>query len=168
MRLFGSSDGPHMSHFHFVHRGDEVNGWWEVRNCEGLKWRVLRSGRRFAESAEIGADSSQTLVAEGDLTHFSDAGAGLGECFYTVFSQGDGRGWERQAAVRINVHEHLFWHHPDAEKAIMNEADLDLNPPATTWTPGSPIHQRGDEFVPLPMTVHQNQEGVAEWLQAER
>ena len=85
MRLFGSTDGPHMAHFHCAHSGDEVNGWWEVRNCEGLKWRVLRSGQRFAESAEIGADSSQTLIVEGDVTHFSDAVAGLGKCFYTVF-----------------------------------------------------------------------------------
>ena len=139
MRLFGSSDGPHIAHFHCTHSGDEVNGWWEVRNCEGLKWRVLRSGQRFAESAETSADSSQTLVVEGDVTHFRDAVAGLGKCFYTVFSQEDGKGWERQAAVKINIHEHLLGHHPDAENASSIEVDREMNPVFDTGSVSHPI-----------------------------
>ena len=166
MRLFGDSDGPHMAHFHCVHSGDEVNGWWEVRNCEGLRWRVLRSGERFAQKADVGADNSQVLVVEGDLTHFSDAVSGLGRCFYTVFSQEDGKDWERQAAVKINAREHLFWHRAEAEEAIKKQDDLDSNPPATTWNPGSPIRLRGDEFEPIPLTSHSD--GVAEWLEVDR
>jgi hypothetical protein len=163
MHLFGRSGGPHMAHFHCVHSGDEVNGWWEVRDCEGLKWRVLRSGQRFAESAATSADSSQTLVVEGDATHFSDAVTGLGRCFYTVFSQEDGKGWERQVAVRINVHEHLLWHHPDAENAVDIEVDREVNPLP------NPLG-----FQPVPSAAVSTalrstirQDGVAEWLHAE-
>jgi hypothetical protein len=162
MRLFGSGDGPHMAHFHCTHSGDQVNAWWEVRNCEGLRWRVLRSGERFAQHADVTADCSQTLVVEGDLTHFSDAVAGLGTCFYTVFSQEDGKGWERQVAVKVNAREHLFWHHPETEAAIMKQTDLGSNPPTTTW--GSVVRRRGDEFMPIPLTPHQG--GADEWLEA--
>ena len=139
MHLFGDSSGPHMTHFHCSHNGDEVNGWWEVRNCEGLKWRVLRSGQRFAESAETSADSSQKLVVEGDVTHFRDAVAGLGKCFYTVFSQKDGKGWERQAAVKISIHEHRLWHHPDAENASNIEVDREMNPVFDTGSVSHPM-----------------------------
>ena len=150
-----------MAHFHCTHSGDEVNGWWEVRNCEGLKWRVLRSGQRFAESAETSADSSQTLVVEGDVTHFRDAVAGLGKCFYTVFSQEDGKGWERQAAVKINIHEHLLGHHPDAEKAVEGAVDMHSNPVAPwIWYDRSGLSSALDGTI--------RQEGVDEWLQAER
>jgi hypothetical protein len=163
MRLFGSTNGPHMAHFHCVHSGDEVNSWWEVRNCEGLKWRVLRSDERFAENADVGADRSQTLIAEGDVTHFSDAVAGLGRCFYTVFSQEDGKGWERQAAVKINAHEHLIWHHPDAGNAVNIEVDKEMNPlPNPLGFPGVPGFA---VYKALRSTIQQD--GVAEWLHAE-
>ncbi len=163
MRLFGSSDGPHMAHFHCVHSGDEVNAWWEVRNCEGLKWRVLRSDKQFAESADIGPRSAQTLVVEGDISHFSDAVAGLGKCFYTVFSQEAGHGWERQAAVKVNAHEHLLWHHPDVEKAFMGAVDMQFN----TVAPGLMGNVAASGLSsPLDATVRQD--GIAQWLQAER
>ena len=161
MRLFGSSDGPHMAHFHCVHRGDEVEGRWEVRNCEGLKWRVLRLGERFAESAEIGSDSSQTLVVEGDATHFRDAVPGLGKCFYTVFSQEDGKDWERQAAIKISAREHLFWHHPDAGKLIGSVADSDLNPVSNPRSP-FPLPAIG-----MALDAASKQKGVAQWLHCE-
>ncbi len=161
MRLFGGGEGPHMAHFHCAHSGDEVKGWWEVRNCERLQWRVLRSGERFADSADT-RDGSQTLVVEGDVTHFSDPVAGRGTCYYTVFSQEDGKGWERQAAVKINAREHLFWHHPDAERQIAAVADNELNPQADPWR--LPLSS-GKYSEAIYATVRS--EGVAEWLHAE-
>ncbi len=167
MWLFGGSDGPHMTHFHCVRHDDRVDSWWEVRNCKGLKWRVLRSSEHFAQSAEVSADGSQKLVCEGDVTHFSDPAPDVGKCFYTVFSRVDCTRWERQAAVKVNARQHLSWHHPDVAQEAMSRVDLEANPQATTWGPGSVVRRHGTEFTSLPLTVHRDHGHLDEWLEVE-
>lgn len=104
----------------------------------------------------------RTLIVEGDVTHFNDPVTGLGECFYTIFSREDGHAWERQAAVKINAHEHFFWHHPDAERAFEGAVDMHANPIAP-W-----IWNVSRDALSSALDGTIQQEGVNEWLQAER
>ena len=72
MRLFGNSSGPHLAHFHATCEGDQAELRWEVRDADEVRWRVLRSEREFADSADGIVGSGQEIVMDGTDTSLSD------------------------------------------------------------------------------------------------
>jgi hypothetical protein len=112
MHLFGDSCGAYLAHFKARREPDHVDLDWEVRNAVGLRWRVLRSAREFAETAEPLPDG-QTLIAEGEVSGVRDPDVVEGRpYFYTVFVQDPEGVWCRQVTVKLARGEHLRWLHP--------------------------------------------------------
>lgn len=103
-----------LTHFEAHREAKYAELTWDVRSTTALRWRVLRSERDFAESADALSGGDQILVSESTAPGArDDAVAARTTYFYTVFSQ-DARGaWERLAMVTLGNGDHLHWHHPD-------------------------------------------------------
>ena len=113
MHLFGDSDSPHLAHFQARREADFVELGWDVRNATELRWRVLRSEREFASTADAPAGSDQTVVMEGTDTYVMDDQVVKGTTyFYTVFAQDEQGVWHRQVATRLAHGDRLRWLHP--------------------------------------------------------
>jgi hypothetical protein len=126
MHLFGSHTGPHLAHFHVWHRGGSIELDWEVRNSPPLRWRVLRSERDFASSADPAAEEGQVLLMEGAETHVTDQDLVRGtHYFYTVFAQEGPGDWHRQVHAKVAPKAKLSWHHADLKMRTKGEADSD-------------------------------------------
>ena len=126
MHLFGSDTGPHLAHFHVWHRGGLIELEWEVRNSPPLRWRVLRSERDFAASADLAAEDGQVLLMEGAETHVTDQDVVRGtHYFYTVFAQDESGSWQRQVHAKVAPKAKLSWHHSDLKTVTKDEADAD-------------------------------------------
>jgi hypothetical protein len=113
MHLFGDSSGPHLAHFHAHRERDHVELEWELRNAPLMQWRVLRSEREFAETADALPGSGQTVVMKGTQTHATDDQAAEGTpYFYSVFAEDEAGVWQLQVKVKLEQHDHhLHWHH---------------------------------------------------------
>jgi hypothetical protein len=136
MHLFGDTSGPHLAHFHAWHKGDWVELDWELRDSPPLTWRILRSNRGFAESADPAGGNGQVLVSEGTQTHVADDGLqGHGHVFYTVFAQDERGAWHRQAEARLKVHDAFGWLHPHAQDVYLAERSLATHPPVYGASP---------------------------------
>lgn len=123
MHLFGDASGPHMAHFHVEHHKGCVELEWEVRNVDTILWRVLRSERGFADTAEPPGTSGQVRVSEGQDTYLRDEGLDPHRhYYYTVFSQEPDGSWQRQVEAKARAHEGLDWLHPEADEKFA--ADL--------------------------------------------
>jgi hypothetical protein len=126
MHLFGSNTGPHLAHFHVWHRGGSIELEWEVRNSPPLRWRVLRSERDFASSADPAAEEGQLLLMEGAETHVIDQDVVAGtHYFYTVFAQDESGSWHRQVHAKVAPKAKLSWHHEDLKTVTKDETDAD-------------------------------------------
>jgi hypothetical protein len=141
MHLFGDRSGPHLTHFHARREGRRAFLQWEVGNAADMHWRVLRSETDFAEQAETGPSSGQTLVMEGTQTHATDETLDQASTyFYTVFAADEHGAWHRQVKVRLRPHHHhLRWHYdnaadqaPRARDALVLEVTESGAPP---WHP---------------------------------
>jgi hypothetical protein len=87
---------------------------WDLRSEPALRWRVLRSEREFAETADALVGGDQTLVSESTEPGAHDDAVAAGTTyFYTVFSQDERGAWQRQVMVTLGNGDHLRWHHPD-------------------------------------------------------
>ncbi len=118
MRLFGDRNEPRLEHFEASREHGDVVLRWDVRDAPALRWRVLRSERDFAETADALPGSGQTLVSESaNCGARDDQIPGKATCFYTVFAQ-DGQGlWHRQVKVKIDHGDRLRWRSPKFEMA---------------------------------------------------
>jgi hypothetical protein len=115
MHLFGDSSGPHLAHFRAHRERDHVQLEWEVRNAPAMRWRILRSERDFASTADVLPSGDQILVMEGTDTHMADEMLeGKRSYFYTVFAQDEQAAWHLQVKARLEQHGHLLWHHGEA------------------------------------------------------
>jgi hypothetical protein len=124
MHLFGDASGPHIAYFHAHREGDHVQLEWEVRNAPARRWRVLRSEREFAETADALPGSGQTVVLEGTDTHLTDDPLVKGmPYFYSVFAQDAQAMWHRQVKVKLARHDRLRWHHPSAAAQAGHPSD---------------------------------------------
>lgn len=127
MHLFGDTTTPHLWHVHVFHEGDRVTLDWEVRQAPELQWRILRSEQGYAASAEPPGDNQQILVSETADTHVSDPGDGR-IAYYTLFAQDQTGAWQRQIETRVRPHDRLSWFHPDTDRQVAADADLQHNP----------------------------------------
>ena len=115
MHLFGDSSGPHLAHFRAHRERDRVQLEWEVRNAPAMRWRILRSERDFASTADVLPGGDQILVMEGTDTHMADETLeGKRPYFYTVFAQDEQEAWHLQVKTKLEQHEHLLWHRGEA------------------------------------------------------
>ena len=121
-----------MAHFHVRHDEGRVELDWEVRNAESIRWRVLRSGKGFAESADALPGSGQVLVSESEDTYLTDDGLDPETLyFYTVFSLEQDGTWQRQVEAKVKPGSALSWFHPQAREPT----DADLGAAARPITP---------------------------------
>ena len=113
MHLFGDKDSPHLTHFQAWREASFVELSWGVRNAPALRWRVLRSEREFASSADALPDSGQTVVMEGSDPYVKDDKIVEGTAyFYTVFSQDVHGVWDCQVTTRLAHEDRFRWLHP--------------------------------------------------------
>jgi hypothetical protein len=113
MHLFGDVDSPHLTHFQARREAGFVELGWDVRNATELRWRVLRSEREFASTADALPDSGQTVLMEGTDTYVMDDQVVKGTpYFYTVFAQDERGVWHRQVATRVAHGDRFRWLHP--------------------------------------------------------
>ena len=66
MRLFGNTHEPHLTHCEVEHLNGIDVLVWDVKNAPALDWRVLRSERAFADTADALTGSGQILVPESE------------------------------------------------------------------------------------------------------
>ena len=112
MHLFGDSDSPHLTHFQARREAGFVELGWEVRNAPELRWRVLRSEREFASTADALPGSGQTVVMEGAETFVMDDQVVKGTAyFYTVFARDENGVWHHQVKARLAHGDLLRWLH---------------------------------------------------------
>lgn len=130
MHLFGDRGGPHLTHFRARREGDHVELGWDVRNAPAsLRWRILRSERDFASSADALPGGGQTVVMEGTETYLMDDQVAEGTpYFYTVFAQDDQGVWHQQVKTKLAHGDRLRWLHPSyeewpAEALVAGEGD---------------------------------------------
>jgi hypothetical protein len=123
MHLFGDSRGPHLAHFQARREPGFVELGWEVRNAPALRWRVLRSEREFAATADALVGSGQAVVMEGTDTYLMDDQIAEGTIyFYTVFTRGEAGAWHLQVKTRVAHGDRLRWLHPSLKRPA-DEAD---------------------------------------------
>jgi len=80
-----------------------------------MRWRVPRSERDFASTADVLPGGDQILVMEGTDTHMADEMLeGKRSYFYTVFAQDEQGAWHLRVKTKLEQHEHLLWHHGEA------------------------------------------------------
>jgi hypothetical protein len=102
-----------LTHFEARREAKYAELAWDVHGGTALRWRVVRSERDFAESADALVRDDQTLVSESTEPGARDDGVAAGTTyFYTVFSQDERGAWERQVMVTLGDGDHLHWHHP--------------------------------------------------------
>jgi hypothetical protein len=107
------------------HHGGHIELDWEVRNADSVRWRVLRSERGFSDSAEPPGGNGQTLVNESSDAFLADGGLdSRAHYFYTVFSQEQDGGWQRQVEAKVQPRDVLSWFHPQAQEIVDAEASL--------------------------------------------
>jgi hypothetical protein len=129
MQLFGDASGAYMAHFRSWHENGRIELDWEVRNADSIRWRVLRSERGFAESAEPPGTDGQVLVSESAATFLCDVGLDPGKrYFYTVFSQEPDGGWRKQVEVKLRPHDRLSWFHPHGHDIVDAKGSLTTTP----------------------------------------
>ena len=154
MQLFGDSSGQHMAHFEGRREAGFVELGWEIRNGPVLRWRVLRSEREFAATAEA-LEGDQTVVMEDTDTYLMDDQVVEGTpYFYTVLAQDEQGVWHRQVETRLAHGDRLRWLNPslkrwtdDAAAGYRPAGDLSGEPdrtllltsnPPVTWSGGRP------------------------------
>ena len=125
MHLFGDSSGPHLVHFHATCEGDQAELRWEVRDADEVRWRVLRSEREFASSADGMAGSGQTIVMDGTDTNLSDRVVEGTTYYYAVFAQEKRGAWHRLVKVKLKSHEHGDWTYSRSDSSpLLSELEL--------------------------------------------
>jgi hypothetical protein len=113
VHLFGERDEPHLTHFIADRQGGSVVLAWDVRNTPALSWRVLRSDKDFAETADALVGTGQTLVSESAQCGARDATIDDETTYYyTVFASDEQGVWHRQVKAKIKAAERLQWRHP--------------------------------------------------------
>ena len=117
MHLFGENTGPHLTHFQARREGDHAELGWDLRNTPPLRWRVLRSERDFASSAEAAPGGDQVVVMEGTETYvMDDELAEKATYFYTVYAQDEDGTWHQQVKTKLGHRDRLRWLHPSMEE----------------------------------------------------
>jgi hypothetical protein len=120
MHLFGDSDSAHLTHFQARREAGFVELGWDVRNAPALHWRVLRSEREFAATADALPGSGQTMLMEGIDTYVMDEQIVKGTpYFYTVFAQDEQGVWHRQVKTRLAHGDRLRWLHPAHRRPLV-------------------------------------------------
>jgi hypothetical protein len=115
LHLFGDRSGPHLTHFKAHRQKDTVELGWDVRNAPELRWRVLRSERGFAETADVHVGGDQMVVMEGtDTFAFDDAIEDGVAYFYTVFVLGENGAWHKQVSAKVAHNDRHEWRRPEA------------------------------------------------------
>lgn len=115
MHLFGNSSGPHLAHFHATCEGDQAELRWEVRDADEVRWRVLRSEREFADSADGIVGSGQEIVMDDTATNLSDRVVEGTTYYYAVFAQDECGAWHRLVKVKLKSREHGDWTYPRSD-----------------------------------------------------
>jgi hypothetical protein len=111
-------------HFHAWHRPGVVQLDWELRHPAPMRWRVPRSETGFAQGIDSAADSTQTLVFEGEDTHVGDQAVRDGTYYYTVFGRSGDGPWCRVAHAKVRQGSLLHWFAHDSER--QQRADQEL------------------------------------------
>jgi Fibronectin type III domain. len=126
MHLFGDRDKPHLVHFEAQRERGSVVLTWDVRNAPALSWRVLRSERGFAETADALPGSGQTVVMEGADTRVTDDQLAEGTTYYyAVFAQEEPGAWHRLVKVKLKSHEHGDWTYSRSDSSpLLSELEL--------------------------------------------
>ena len=109
----GSATNRISQHFIADRQGGSVVLAWDVRNTPALSWRVLRSDKDFAETADALVGTGQTLVSESAQCGARDATIDDETTYYyTVFASDEQGVWHRQVKAKIKAAERLQWRHP--------------------------------------------------------
>jgi len=104
MGLFAHRREPRLVHFTARREAASIVFTWDARGGRALLWRVLRSGRGFAEHAfdHTMVGSGQSLVSEGARTGARDAAIDPHATYhYTVFAEDERGEWCRVDKVKL-------------------------------------------------------------------
>ena len=116
-----------MAHFHATREGDQAELRWEVRDADEVRWRVLRSEREFADSADGIVGSGQEIVMDGTDTNLSDRVVEGTTYYYAVFAQDERGAWRRLVKVKLKSHELSDWTYPRSDSGpYFSELELRL------------------------------------------